>query len=305
MNNMSNFSVFDSVDQMLNIQSSIDYIGQPKFSPTVYHYTSIEALANIISNKKCTIRFSDVRYMNDPLELKYYLPVLLGVADDMLKDSRIDKVYFDEIKSTELPSERPYINHEGVIEISPYNQFILSASSEADELPMWNYYSKSNGQCNLKLSTISDLKRLINLQGCDLDVVKVIYDNEEQKKIIAETLLSIYCIKNKNIRVALLQQLVTRISICFKQSKCSFEKEIRVIIKVNTDNLAIPVKFRWAHNLLIPYIEIELCKKAMLRDIKLGPLSKNNQISDSVKYMLEYNGFKSTSVSKSEIDMRF
>ena len=45
-----------------------------------YHYTSPEAFLSIIRSK--TLRFSDIRYMNDKTESIYFLKVLLDFMDE-------------------------------------------------------------------------------------------------------------------------------------------------------------------------------------------------------------------------------
>lgn len=110
-----------------------------------YHYTSPEACLAIIQNQ--SLRFTDIRYLNDKTEGIYFVKVLL----DFLEKNK-GRFPYVENAINELLGGNDYnkIKNLEVLDITyssipqmPYNpprSFVFCTSTSADSLNMWNYY---------------------------------------------------------------------------------------------------------------------------------------------------------------------
>ena len=292
------FYIMDRIDEINTEETS--------YKP-IYHYTSIDALLRIIDNKRCVLRLSDTRYMNDPLEGRYYVQVIKRAAQELLYEGVITEEFCKMIDEVNI-DQRKAFPYENRIEFDEYNTYMLSCSLESDSLPMWNYYSNpESGQCNIQLPKFSDLKRVVSEGLGKIKLYKVIYDKAEQHQIVKELLELIYknkCYFSETQSKALLRSFFSSIQFKFKQPACSYEKEMRVIIEQRKKCDQRP-SFRWAHGLLIPYITITLDYKIPIRMIKLGPLNKSELNVESIKQHMEKNGFGRTIIACSDIEMRF
>ncbi|MDO6688086.1 MULTISPECIES: DUF2971 domain-containing protein [unclassified Agarivorans] len=100
-------------------------------SKSCYHYTSIEALYNIVTNK--SLHFGSFGMMNDPLETK--------VDDELLREA-----YANEFSEAELPPEF-YFKRSNTDEFQ-YVSFGFSTSKIEDDLTQWRSYTqKGLGVC--------------------------------------------------------------------------------------------------------------------------------------------------------------
>lgn len=120
------------------------HFGQSTRLSKFNHYTSAEALTNIIS--KSSIRLTHCAFLNDIEEYLYIDEVLTEIIEDASVDNEIRsfiKAMFDQI-------DRDY---SGIVSnpidklwFSPVNAdyYVLSGSSKPDSLSLWNYYVKNN-----------------------------------------------------------------------------------------------------------------------------------------------------------------
>lgn len=66
--------------------------GHIKSAPRLYHYTSVESARNIIENG--TLRFSNIRYLNDPSELQCGLEILDKALPEIPVQTSENKILF-------------------------------------------------------------------------------------------------------------------------------------------------------------------------------------------------------------------
>ena len=131
----------------------------------VYHYASMETFLSIIKNQ--SIRFSDVRFMNDKSESIFFVkrllefqdeytntyPLFSEVINELLKGNDYDaikKLSVTNIKYCDFPNiRRP-----------EQRNFIFCTSINPDSLNMWNYYASGGTYtgCSIGLSVDSLLK---------------------------------------------------------------------------------------------------------------------------------------------------
>ena len=162
----------------------------------VYHYTSPEAFLSIVQNN--SIRFSDVRYMNDKSEAIFVVKRLLEFAEKRKNEyplfcealnTLLKENSYDAIKNLTVDQVQ-YVDFPG-LKFEKQRNFIFCTSTEADSLNMWNYYAsggKYSGY-NIGLSVLDFLKSFDTESEKTLDAFivyygKVIYKEKEQFAVI-------------------------------------------------------------------------------------------------------------------------
>lgn len=111
----------------------------------VYHYTSPEAFLSIIQNK--TLRFTDIRYLNDRSEGIYFVKLLLDFMDrHKSKYPHFNEIVNRLLKKNDLNKIRNLettnidFNDISGMPYKPERVFVFCTCLEADSLNMWNYY---------------------------------------------------------------------------------------------------------------------------------------------------------------------
>ena len=167
---------------------------------TVYHYTSPEAFRAIIQKK--TLRFTDIRFLNDKSESTYFVQVL----SDFLEENeggypRLENCFRRMLRGRD-PSEISNIYDENFMYETPrsdiLNQqprcFVFSTCTEYDCLNMWNYYVYNHAyqgynigfEAGKLLDTFDgeDIEELSFMQEGMVRYGRVVYDGAEQFKLL-------------------------------------------------------------------------------------------------------------------------
>ena len=97
----------------------------------IYHYTSPEGLQGIIESNK--LRFTNRIYLNDKMEGKHALDLLVQAYDEIIEDMHPDKE--EAIKQIKDYKENKIEKH-------GFKIFQCSFSCDKDNLSLWNYYTK-------------------------------------------------------------------------------------------------------------------------------------------------------------------
>lgn len=234
-----------------------------------YHYTSPNAFLSILQNQN--LRFTDARFMNDKVELTYFIKLLLDFIDknkqkyplceeclygllanyaiDDIKNLKVNNIDFDldvsNISSSPFPNKRV---------------FVFCTSTDSDALNMWNYYvNNSNYQgYNIGININSLLKQFENIQNNPKKMIiyygDVIYNPAEQYKAIDTFLrqreyvlkghINAYSdfMQDANDRFltfgkALLLLYIESHGVFYKHPCFSHEKEFRVVIEIDKETV--------------------------------------------------------------------
>lgn len=264
----------------------------------LYHYTTSDALINIVTNKEFWITKWD--YLNDMDELK----VAEEVCEAILKEENVD---LEVVKTI-----RKEINK---IICGGLSFFILSFSCDKDSQLLWSNYANLDG-LNLEIDFDKFEKRLnhiIKWHGL------VIYHLESQKECMRKTfhdeLINVEDfgkIKSLNDINMLTgkeyEMLITHISvICvvysmfFKREHFKGENEYRFVFSsVNKDG----INFRSRNGLIIPYIKKKVEELDFITKITIGPTNKVDIATNGIRELLHHNESE-IEVAKSEIPLRF
>ena len=293
-----------------------------KSSP-FYHYTSSEALVNIIS--KSSIRFTHCAFLNDTEEYLY----IDEVIDDIVNEN-IDPEVSGFIKSIKKNLDH---NYSGLI-LKPADgkwfhpavgeYYVLSGTSEPDSLPMWNYYVKTGNYYGYSIKM--DVRELYKMISPFLPAAgeficgKVEYDKENQKKIVIDftrQLLDDYNNRDIEERERIIEDLqdtffefIQRTRLFFKREGFKHEKELRVVVLTDTDNNNNRENFKVGYNttkgLIKPYIEYTFTDKNLpIVHVKLSPTIEETIGIRGVGILLKNKHYEKVSVDKSELKLRF
>ncbi len=285
------------------------------------HYTSFKGLDGILKSK--SLWFSSYRFLNDESEGKIINEVLDSVLDEC---KEIDNDEFKKSIKEVIPTNS---NESSLIRFLSGKKnteaqddkriFICSFSKNNDCLPMWNYYTKDKDSKGFNLVFRKDdlIKQINGNQDITFDeckVFKVIYNVEEQEKIINELLTKYYNLwkvsteKEKSFVIKCFLQFLDEIRFLFKHEAFQHEEEIRVLLTISNENYMKvikneKVKARESNGLWIPYLEVLCISEATIEHIRISPTEKDKLVEQSLHELLLIDGINAR-VHSSSIPLR-
>lgn len=296
-------------------------------SGSLYHYTSDNAIRNILTNGDFWVSKSN--FLNDSTELRYIDEILEETCCEFMEDMATGKLLYEEIKK-----DKDKLVADSFVDGRVSGYYILSLTLNPDSITLWSEYSNFFGY-NLgfnakELRKILDNNKSINPMSIDC---KVIYSKKEQKKIIKEELIDITESEisssfkdtfqnfdkkvNKNFYniISHLSVKFLLYSMFFKKEFFSHEQEYRIVfIQTDVNDKDInprfnkKIKFRSNNGIIIPYIEIKLetdHNKLPIETITVGPKNNIDLAVTGAYYLLNYLGYNSVEVKRSEIPIRY
>ena len=289
------------MDQYLNylgrhyFRNNIASLLQDNEIKVLYHYTSANALKNIIKEKR--IWFSDIHYLNDKSELTYTFDMLYRILN---QETKLNKKFKEHLKI--YMDIHIYGKPLKVIKIPRQNIFVASFSQAPDELSLWNYYTKSDKKFGYNIGFKIDTFMKNKLQNFYCG--KVIYDTNEQEEQIKKALFDYQNIyikyDNDDERESIVSTFIDFIELTalfFKHEAFASEREYRNVYIINENNNPFQIEYRIHNGIFIPYIEIEFTidkiesvTASPLIDIKLG--DGVNQFFRSHKMKIKLNASK-------------
>lgn len=278
----------------------------------LFHYTSIQGLIGIITDRK--IWATNISHLNDKQELFEARDMFRQALKALRK--RVDPSPQPAIRPRDYP-DNPKIKFLGIIyDFLDLAQelpiFVCSFSEEGDQLSQWrgycpNAYGFSIGFDYTQLKNQADQQKFL--------VKKCIYKKKEQQKIVDEYIqdqivprLSDLEGDKKIVTKAFTTfQEILQILPTIKNGHFKEEKEWRLISSAfNTPKGTI--KFRSGKTAIIPYCEFELAEKGKelpLECIKIGPTPNRDESLLSLKTLLNKESMSQrTKVDHSEIPYR-
>ncbi len=244
----------------------------------VYHYTSINALVNILRKDEIVLRATNILYFNDPHEVIEGITVINGVGKFAVQSEEFGKWY------------------------------VTSFTSEKDNLNMWNSYAESGTGCALAFEQ-KDLKCIYRI------VLKCIYGKENIEQDFNNALKIVRTAKveltpnpdhpeitDDVVRTALSNSNILTTCLAAKNKAYLYERETRGAISCIDHS---KIQFRTRNGYLIPYIDVSLPKSA-LKGIVIGPTDNSQFKKDSIVNFLETRGYdlNSLQIENSNIPYR-
>jgi len=163
-------------------------------NPVIYHYCSPESLKEIIKEKK--LRFTRFDCFCDVNEGKEVIEKYIEVCKELSNEEEIDSDFYKIIKNVmpicSTKEEGPILFFSDSSDILPLDEeYVCCFSLNPDSIPMWNHYVKGNKYEGYNIGTaINDWFK--EVKDTDLEFIKVIYDDDEKKKILKKCILNVY-----------------------------------------------------------------------------------------------------------------
>ncbi len=285
-------------------------IHQAKETDMLYHYTSPNGLMGIIDTT--SLWFSDSDFLNDESESYYFR--------DLFND--LDETNFINIdnKKRESFARKAWIiagfhsvslgYNRMMLDKTREYRFVLSLSLDADNISLWNYYTKNPG--NVGYCIGFNGHQLLESIGADYRLFhgKVIYGKRKQKQLIRKLMTDYWNIyselKYKYQREYLfsrMEQNIVLYSIFMKNSAFACENEYRIAIMTTDAQLLSRRKFREVKGAFVPYLSCSFDKNS-IKTIGISPTHKGIFVKKSLQ---EYSDFNDINVEiyNSEIPLRY
>lgn len=311
----------------------------------IYHYTSAEGFHNIISNRQFFL--TDVAFLNDSTEMANIISSFRDALSEIA----------GRIPADFLAALRPLLNVEdfGGMMFGSENPdfmryFVLACSRERDSLSLWNYYAQehdNDGGYNIAFSKdalVNSFRQLnADRYGGDMRLShgRVIYQEEEKRRVIAQYLLGLAELwplaeeKQRQMLLASAKSELEWLSVFYKHRCFEAEREYRVVLSLPNRRLTTYFKdrageperlykIRFTNNMFTPYVKLDfcpedikgvcmspLCEKYTTEYKMRGDLELNTGLRDVLQYgvheFLRINGYHLSAgqIRRSEIPLRF
>ena len=277
------------------------YIAQMDEGEKIYHYTTIDALINIVSRKELWVTKWD--YLNDMDELT----VAEDVCAVVLRE--------ENVKSEVIQDVKKYIKENIRGSALSDSYYICSFSRNRDSQLLWSNYSNYDG-INIEVDFAKFRENL------DLSIMwdgLVNYDLESQKKCLIKTFYdefidvddfgNIKSLKEiNNLQGKAYELLISHMSIIcelnsmfFKRSCFKGEEEYRFVLTVDKEQ---KISFRNKNSIVIPYIEKKMKNTDFITRITIGPTNQIDVAAKGIGELLHYHK-RDVEVVKSEMPLRF
>lgn len=274
------------------------------------HYTNLNGLLGIIESNGLWL--SDHRFLNDSEEYHNGKLLVLKLLDRVLNKKRyhhFKKILQDTINELKEMKENIY--------------YVCSFSTQKDNLDQWKGYALNDDGIAIVFENNTNQQSFGHF--CMLPMMtpsKVIYSDLVKCKILLRTIRK-YAFEykkdknekryEKNLDEDWARELAKHLSlefINFKNSSYQSESEIRLAITGRWIE-EFTLKHRVSNNRIIPYINLseEYTKhmnneKLPIKEIIVGPISKQNIMIKSIEEYLKNMGYNSVKVTKSQVPYR-
>lgn len=276
---------------------------QKKIIPNnLYHYTSIEGVKGIISEK--TIWASHILCLNDTQEIWQIL--------DNINNGYLEKV--EELTNRNYRKEKyEILKHHVKDVLKDIDIFIVSFTENKDDLNLWRGYGLSNPSFALKYSK-KYLLRMLNKTDADLIkdfiekgkifsadgkidgdirvISQCLYSTSEMNVILEEFKKDYILRSNKDDTFKIAARMIALLAPFIKNQAFKDENEWRMVIfrkrNINFKNSENKVMFRTHLSSIIPYILIK-AENMLPDEIIIGPCSDYDYVKDNIELFLSSN----------------
>lgn len=246
---------------------------EPKPDEVWYYYCSAESFMAITKNK--TLRFCDLRHMNDRTELIYGRRLF----DELLYSMRVCKKHRDIIcQVMDFFSDKTIL-------------LSMSFSADNDKLSQWRGYADDAKGFSVGFNAVDFMKLPVHL-------LKIEYQIEKQKELILNAIDTITAQLSKGFDLKSAVWIVELYELFSMMKHASFseENEFRIVraIFVNEDgklydifkkdkmykNSLHDIDFRLIDNVPTPFVDIDFAKKSSsvpIRKVVVGPMNRSTK----------------------------
>lgn len=255
---------------------TIEEVFSEKPQSTLYHYTSIGSLMDIVESK--VLWASHIYYLNDSAEIVFASRLLKNLVD-----KRISKALLREEKEF-LEQFHSWLE---TFITTPYHIFVFSLSEKGNLLSQWRSYTPHEKGVSIAF-TPNFLTRKV--QDQNLRIAKCLYERDEQETLMSELLNRMLItssrekeeIKTSSFHVYMdkFRSDILKVFALIKDPAFKEECEWRIISQYYPKYTVPEIKFREGASMLVPYIEIKIGNKGtselLFEQIIIGPTQHNN-----------------------------
>lgn len=297
-------------------------------SGTLYHYTDLSACLSIL--EKSTLRFTDIRYCNDPEEIEGGLKILNKVHNELLDyylrenpqfaytmsflvhslnlktsfslfdEKLLEKAYSDFAKIGVNPKGFTYIKS---------NIFISCLSEKIDDLRQWMPYADDGRGVAIGFKGI-DGQHFFTTEEAGILAIKVCYKDaakkEEFVKNIYDRAYKVFQVMDPRLAMVFVNEsygaLLGDVVAC-KSENYKDEEEWRLIKVLKQEEVEKELLFRIKDNIVRPYIDVVIDKDSFL-EIVLGPKAEELLNSHALMNASRRYSYPSKIIEKSKIAYR-
>lgn len=287
----------------------------------LYHYTSIEALVNIIETS--TIRLSDYRFLNDPLDIKFGFRMMLDAFNNYSNKNKFNIYkqaigkYIKNKRFNSVYSKSNSLDFSNIILDEDLYFYVLSLTHNSDYLPMWNSYA-TNGVCiKFDKKILTDYFTHIKDSLLSSSVLRVIEGNVEYGDSYKDfVLLSEECLdelpnygsKFSDLDV---QNSILQYASKIKKSSWKFELEYKIGLPISgtiLNNLVKGNRINFLNNVkgtvIKPQVEFTDLPKKAIKEIMVSPYCSSALTISGIENLLHLYRADHIKVSKSKINVR-
>jgi hypothetical protein len=271
-----------------SVPTVIDDITQQLFSDTpgdtLYHYTSLSGLLGIVDTQ--LLRASDIRYMNDSVELRHTLDLLSSHIRGRIRDGTDQPELLTQLLDwlSSRVTGGPML-------------FGASFRANGNLLSQWRGYSVHGKGVSLGFAP-RDIRQCADRQG--FQVARCIYDATVQQSLIerivdaVETMASTPGVDARETLFEVIEGRLLSIAAVLKHPSFEEEQEWRIVSPVIQRLEEHPIHFREGASMLVPYFAFSLRMEAdstmRLEHVYLGPTSNIDQSLNSLRLYLQRRG---------------
>lgn len=298
---------------------------------TIHHYTSANAILNILNEDKIKLWFTQYDSLNDVNERTESLQCLIKYCENKFNEGIISDELLNKIKDIKLSDDITVLREVDspplLVDGKTFEKYREACQEECftylccfslnpDSLAMWNYYSKSNNYdgYSIGVSKHEFLKEPKNANEYRLYLKKVIYSNDEKTKLFDEyilPLLRLYDDANISDRINIINAItiaINKAQYIFKNEHFKHEEEVRVILQASTkfvsDDMVSKRNYRIGNGYVIPYVEVFI-DKTELNKIITAPLFEQDLAINNLSSMLSDRGYPKVEIEPSSVPIRF
>ncbi len=323
---MRDFMEFIDVLNKVDICAYEKNIGNIKYADKVFHYTSTSAAINILKTGR--IRFSHLRFLNDPREISHGLFLAEKSFDHI--NTNIGSYHYNKNETGVLLSivkQLRYalsqsLDYENILKLDNFevlksqytgpelDAFVFSLSEKDDDLRQWIPYADDgtgvalgfNFEGSFPITEKPTIKRKIVYSDEDFledEIIKYYVDFllNITKKIVGTDGCKL---TNETFFIELYKHACTCL-ISSKDRAYADEKEFRLFYPSLGEIEGIDIDYQCTNRIIKPFIEFDFDKKSLI-EIKLGP--KCDPLNLKSLELLKKDRDYSFKISKSEIKYR-
>jgi len=293
---------------MLATDEIVSKIGpEVPWPDSLFHYTTAEGLRGILGTG--CLWATNVSYLNDAAELRYWFQVLRDVVDEISRSAEPNEGFLTALTTTDY--------EKGV----PNGVYVACFCDQPDELNQWRTYGNGAGFA-IEFEAPTDEAATLDMgpepPGLVTTLEQVEYRRDEQIRI-ARTIVDGYLKVIPDPRASTLPELRMALSVAeyvrilarrfaprVKHPGFASEKEWRIVCRAEDDQVRESLSFRAGGQLLIPYLKLMPKGREVLpiKAIWCGPTSDAALNVASADLLLKRFGYHDVPVKQSGLSLR-